>query len=80
LDGSADDAVLDGEIVKLDENGRPCFVDLIRRSGPFVFVAFDALGVNGKDLRTIPLWAAKESPAASVKLGALRTARCPPGP
>lgn len=33
LDLNADDAVLDGEIVKLDESGRPVFVDLMRFRG-----------------------------------------------
>jgi bifunctional non-homologous end joining protein LigD len=52
---NADDAVLDGEIVKLDESGRPIFVDLMRRSGRFQFVAFDVLALNGKDVRKLPL-------------------------
>lgn len=39
LDLNADDAVLDGEIVKLDENGCPIFVALMRRRAPFQFVA-----------------------------------------
>jgi bifunctional non-homologous end joining protein LigD len=55
LDLNADDAVLDGEIVKLDENGRPIFVDLMRRRGPFQFVAFDVLALNSKDVRKLPL-------------------------
>jgi bifunctional non-homologous end joining protein LigD len=52
---NADEAVLDGEIVKLDESGRPIFVDLIRRRGPFAFVAFDVLALNGTDVRKLPL-------------------------
>jgi ATP dependent DNA ligase domain len=43
LEVNADDAVLDGEIVKLDDAGRPIFLDLMRRRGPFCFVAFDLL-------------------------------------
>jgi bifunctional non-homologous end joining protein LigD len=50
-----DDAVLDGEIVKLDEHGRPIFVDLMRRRGPLQFVAFDVLALNGMDVRKLPL-------------------------
>jgi bifunctional non-homologous end joining protein LigD len=49
------EAVLDGEIVCLDENGRPQFHDLLRRRGEPVFYAFDLLWVNGKDLRSRPL-------------------------
>jgi bifunctional non-homologous end joining protein LigD len=55
LELNADDAVLDGEIVKLDPQGRPIFIDLMRRRGPFVFVAFDCLAVNGRDVRRLPL-------------------------
>jgi ATP-dependent DNA ligase len=50
-----DDAVLDGEIVKLDSEGRPIFIDLMRRRGLFVLVAFDCLAVNGRDARRLPL-------------------------
>jgi hypothetical protein len=39
--------VVDGEIVKLDETGRPQFYDLMRRRGSVSFVAFDVLVVNG---------------------------------
>jgi bifunctional non-homologous end joining protein LigD len=55
LELNADDAVLDGEIVKLDETGRPQFYDLMRRRGPFSFVAFDVLVLNGKDVRRLQL-------------------------
>src|SRR5215831_15574939 len=55
LEVNADDVVLDGEIVKLDRDGRPIFVDLMRRRGPFTFVAFDVLVANGKDIRKLAL-------------------------
>jgi bifunctional non-homologous end joining protein LigD len=55
LEVNANDAVLDGEIVKLDDAGRPIFLDLMRRRGPFCFVAFDLLAVNGRDVRKLPL-------------------------
>jgi len=55
LELNADDAVVDGEIVKLDSEGRPIFVDLMRCRGPFTFVAFDVLVVNGKDVRKLGL-------------------------
>ena len=44
-------AVLDGEIVCLDEDGRPQFRDLLFRRGQPRFMAFDLLSVNGEDLR-----------------------------
>jgi len=55
LEANANDAVLDGEIVKLDGSGRTIFIDLMKRRGPFAFVAFDVLGANGRDVRKIPL-------------------------
>ena len=60
LELNADDAVLDGEIVKLGESGRPVFIDVIRRRGPFQFVAFDVLALNGKDVRNLELAARKK--------------------
>jgi len=30
----ADDAILDGEVIAIDETGRPQFYDLIRRTRP----------------------------------------------
>jgi len=48
-------AVLDGEIVTLDANGRPKFYDLLRRRGALSFYAFDCLWHDGKDLRSVPL-------------------------
>jgi bifunctional non-homologous end joining protein LigD len=48
-------AVLDGEIACLDESGQPTFRDLIFRIRQCIFIAFDLLYLNGKDLRTLPL-------------------------
>jgi bifunctional non-homologous end joining protein LigD len=48
-------AVLDGEICCLDEDGRPSFRDLLFRQRHAIFIAFDLLYLNGKDLRTLPL-------------------------
>jgi bifunctional non-homologous end joining protein LigD len=48
-------AVIDGEIACVDENGRPTFRDLLFRKRQCIFVAFDLLYLNGKDLRTLPL-------------------------
>jgi bifunctional non-homologous end joining protein LigD len=47
--------MLDGEIVCLDAEGKPQFYDLRRRSGYAVFVAFDILELNGRDLKRQPL-------------------------
>src|SRR5881397_266866 len=48
-------AVLDGEIACLDERGRPNFRDLLFRRRQCIFIAFDLLYLNGKDLRVLPL-------------------------
>src|SRR2546425_3920640 len=50
-----ENAVLDGEIACLDESGRPNFRDLLFRKRQCVFIAFDLLYLNGKDLRLLPL-------------------------
>jgi bifunctional non-homologous end joining protein LigD len=48
-------AVLDGEIACVDDAGRPVFRDLLFRRRQCVFIAFDLLYLNGKDLRMLPL-------------------------
>ena len=47
--------ILDGEIVSLDSRGRPQFEDLMFRRGELFFIAFDAVFLNGEDLRSLPL-------------------------
>jgi ATP-dependent DNA ligase len=47
--------VLDGEICCVDGEGRPVFTNLLFRKSTCIFVAFDLLYLNGKDLRTMPL-------------------------
>jgi bifunctional non-homologous end joining protein LigD len=44
-------AILDGELVCLDNDGRSIFLDLRRRSRDTCFYAFDLLWLDGKDLR-----------------------------
>jgi bifunctional non-homologous end joining protein LigD len=65
----ADKAVLDGEIVALDEKGIPDFNKLQnqldkatakRKASGLVFYLFDILSLNGKDLRKSPLSLRKE--------------------
>jgi bifunctional non-homologous end joining protein LigD len=48
-------AVLDGEICCLDPDGRPNFRDLLFRQRQAIFIAFDLLYLNGRDLRPLPL-------------------------
>jgi len=66
------DAVLDGEIVALDDKGRPSFqllqgfdMGLVRP--PIVFYAFDLLRLNGQDLHGLPIEERKAKLAALLK-------------
>jgi bifunctional non-homologous end joining protein LigD len=66
------DAIIDGEIVALDDKGRPSFqllqgfdMGLVRP--PIVFYAFDLLRLNGQDLRSSPIEERKANLAALLK-------------
>jgi len=50
-----DEAIIDGEVIAVDETGRPQFYDLVRRRRAPAYVAFDILWLNGTDLRSFPL-------------------------
>jgi len=50
-----DNAILDGETVCLDDQGRPVSKSLLFGDGTPVFYAFDLLWLNGQDLRGEPL-------------------------
>ena len=53
-----DKAILDGEVVAIDEQGRPSFQKLQNRggkSGSLVFYAFDLLNFEGQHWRRRPL-------------------------
>ena len=66
---SAQEFILDGELVIQDEHGHPIFQKLLERStltgaqpihylatsSPAVYFAFDLLSLDGKDLRELPL-------------------------
>jgi bifunctional non-homologous end joining protein LigD len=51
---NAETAIIDGEVVCLDEHGVAHFEWLQRNSVPPVFVAFDVLAVNGHDTMNLP--------------------------
>jgi bifunctional non-homologous end joining protein LigD len=55
-----DNAILDGEVVCLDNDGVSQFNHLISRKREPVFYAFDLLWLNGKDLRRLPLLERKQ--------------------
>jgi DNA ligase D-like protein (predicted ligase) len=57
---NAHDAIIDGEIVALDEKGRSSFQllqahDMGQERPPILFYAFDLLQLNGKDMKKLPL-------------------------
>ncbi len=49
------EAILDGEVVALDPEGRQDFRALMEGRGNLHYAAFDALWVSGRDLRGLPL-------------------------
>ena len=55
------DAIIDGEIVCLDEAGVPRFDWLLHRRHPPSFVAFDLMWMNGRDYRSKPLLERKKA-------------------
>jgi bifunctional non-homologous end joining protein LigD len=58
LEGVRGDAVIDGELVALDENGVSHFQLLqnaLRRQAKLLYCAFDVMFQNGEDLRAMPL-------------------------
>ena len=66
------DAIIDGEIVALDDKGRPSFqllqgFDMSLVRPPIVFYAFDLLRLNGQDLRSSPVEERKAKLAALLK-------------
>jgi bifunctional non-homologous end joining protein LigD len=50
-----DEAIIDGEVIAVDETGRPQFYNLLRRARAPTYVAFDIPWLNGADLRSLPL-------------------------
>ena len=54
------DAIIDGEIVELDDKGRSSFqalqgFDMGQERPPIVYYAFDLLRLNGKNLQNLPI-------------------------
>ena len=54
------EAILDGEVVALDSEGRESFRDLTAGRGNLHYAAFDALWIEGKDLRPLLLTRRKQ--------------------
>jgi bifunctional non-homologous end joining protein LigD len=69
-------AVIDGEIVCLNAEGRSIFNELLFRRGCPIFYAFDLLYLNGRDLRQLPLIERKEKLRALIEKSALPDVIC----
>jgi ATP-dependent DNA ligase len=65
-------AVLDVEIVCLNEDGKPEFRDLLFRRGEPRFVTFDLLWSEGQDLRYSPLTERKHKVQTILSTGSDR--------
>jgi len=50
-----DEAIIDGEVIAVDESDRPQFYESLRVPRSASYVAFDILWVDGTDLRSLPL-------------------------
>jgi bifunctional non-homologous end joining protein LigD len=60
------EAILDGEVVALDSEGRQNFRELAVGRGNLHYAAFDALWVRGRDLRGLPLTRRKKALTALI--------------
>ena len=58
----ARNAVLDGEVVAIDETGTPAFYELLKKKPACqtAYFAFDLVWLNGRDLRELPLLVRKK--------------------
>lgn len=52
-----DNTIIDGEVIALDDDGKPSFAALQKRERgqPLYFYVFDVLAYKGKDVRKVPL-------------------------
>jgi bifunctional non-homologous end joining protein LigD len=69
-------AVLDGELVCLDTEGRSIFNELLFRRGCPVFYAFDILYLNDRDLRQLPLLERKDALRKVIEKSGLADVVC----
>ena len=69
-------AIIDGEIACVDEQGRSIFNELLFRRGLPIFYAFDILYLNDRDLRQLPLIERKEKLRSVIEKSALPDVLC----
>jgi bifunctional non-homologous end joining protein LigD len=66
---NVDEAIIDGEVIVVDERGRPQFYELLRVPRSASYVAFGILWLNGTDLRALPLTERRKSLLGIVSKG-----------
>jgi bifunctional non-homologous end joining protein LigD len=69
-------AIIDGEIACVDDEGRSIFNELLFRRGCPIFYAFDILFLNDRDLRQVPLIERKEILRSVIEKSALPDVLC----
>jgi bifunctional non-homologous end joining protein LigD len=69
-------AIIDGELVCLDSEGRSIFNELLLRKGYPIFYSFDLLYLNDRDLRQLPLIQRKDKLRRLVEKSGLTDAIC----
>lgn len=57
-------AIIDGEVVCLDDKGKSVFLDMRRRKANAILYCFDLLWLNNEDLRNLPLVGAETQATA----------------
>ena len=67
---NADAAIIDGELVVLDDDGRPSFEMMQQHATQVAFYAFDVLAVNGHDTVTLPYEGRRELLGGLLEAGA----------
>ena len=71
-----ENAIIDGELVCLDSEGRSIFNELLFRRGCPTFYAFDLLYLNDRDLRQLPLIERKQKLRALIEKSHLPDVIC----
>lgn len=74
----AESAVIDGEAVCLDDDGRPNLRALLFRRAESVLYAFDLLALDGRDLRGRPLLKRNFGGSSVLRSPVLKTAASNP--
>lgn len=69
-------AIIDGELVCLDSEGRSIFNELLLRKGYPIFYSSDLLYLNDRDLRQLPLIQRKDKLRRLVEKSGLTDAIC----